>query len=572
MRKLLTHLIIFFTFFYQLNAQVATSFKTEKSFYVYGDAMVIGNNSLSKEKNTPFNESSIANDDIPMTFVDVDNDDSTFNSSSSYIQLPENQNNIVYAALYWTATYSYIKGERRSQNGQHFFSGKRQKNRSLIRNIKLKLPNQSYQTITGTVIFDGYKKSGFHLNSPYACYADVTSLLQNAEEKNGEITVANIHATEGFVAGGSSAGWMLYIVYEAPTEQPKYITTFNGFAHVGTEPVVINLKDFKSPEQGEINTNLTLATLEGDADITEDECIIANPNLKTAIRLSTTNRQEKNFFNSSIDSNIKRFPDSKNTLGFDITRLEVPKNKEIVIDNNTDNVELLFNTKEDRFYLFFTAFETEISKTFFNEIEANLPEKATVIKSDTKEEVKLKVVEEKIEIKAETKIKSTVVNNEIKAENVVLKKPEVIQGQEDKNSLSPKVATSGYQQQQIKQGNVIISSSTYVEALKIKEKPLETQQFKLVLEKNAAEIEGAKKGYYVITKFFSSPQNAFNWQKDLKEKGYNSDFLIDEKNKLYYVYIFHTENFYDAYMQHKSFLEQNLFKDNWVFKVNMTDF
>ena len=137
MRKLLTHLIIFFTFFYQLNAQVATSFKTEKSFYVYGDAMVIGNNSLSKEKTTPFNESSIANDDIPMTFVDVDNDDSTFNSSSSYIQLSENQNNIVYAALYWTATYSYIKGERRSQNGQHFFSGKRQKNRSLIRNIKL---------------------------------------------------------------------------------------------------------------------------------------------------------------------------------------------------------------------------------------------------------------------------------------------------------------------------------------------------------------------------------------------------------------------------------------------------
>lgn len=572
MRKLLTHLIIFFAFFYQGFTQVATSFKTNKTFYIYGDALVIGNNSLSKDVVKPFNELSIANDDIPMSFVDIDNDNSTFNSSSSILQLPDNQNNIVFAALYWTATYSYIKGERRSQKGQHFYSGKRQKDRSLISKVKLKLPNQDYQTVKGNVIFDGYKKSGFHLNSPYACYADITNLLQNAKEKNGEITVANIHATEGFVAGGSSAGWMLYIVYEAPTEKPKYITTFNGFAHVGTEPVVINLKDFKSPEEGNITTNLTLATLEGDSDITEDECIIANPNLKTAIRLSTTNRQEKNFFNSSIDSNIKRFPDSKNTLGFDIARLEVPKNKEIVIDNNTDNVELLFNTKEDRFYLFFTAFETEISKSFFNEIEANLPEKATVIKSTTKEEVKPKVVEEKIEINAKTKIKSTVVNNEIKAENVVLKKPEVIQEQEDKNSLNPKVVTSGYQQQQIKQSNVIISSSTYVEALKIKEKPLETQQFKLVLEKNAAEIGGAKKGYYVITKFFSSPQNAFNWQKDLKEKGYNSDFLIDEKNKLYYVYIFHTENFYDAYMQHKSFLEEDIFKDNWVFKVNMTDF
>lgn len=572
MRKLLTHLIIFFAFFYQGFTQVATSFKTNKTFYIYGDALVIGNNSLSKDVIKPFNELSIANDDIPMSFVDIDNDNSTFNSSSSILQLTDNQNNIVFAALYWTATYSYIKGERRSQNGQFFFSGKRQKDRSLISKVKLKLPNQDYQTVKGNVIFDGYKKSGFHLNSPYACYADITNLLQNAEVKNGEITVANIHATEGFVAGGSSAGWMLYIVYEAPTEKPKYITTFNGFAHVGTEPVVINLKDFKSPEEGNITTNLTLATLEGDSDITEDECIIANPNLKTAIRLSTDQREEKNFFNSSIYNKIERFPNSKNTLGFDIARLTVPNNKETVIDNNTDNVELLFNTKEDRFYLFFAAFETEISQSFFNEIEANLPEKAIVIKSNKIEEKKPKIIEEKIEIQSKTDIKATAINNEIKVEKVALKQPEIIEEKPIENPISTEIATSKIQQEQIEQSNVIISSSTYVEALKIKENPLETQQFKLILEKNAAEIEGAKKGYYVITKFFSSPENAFNWQKDLKEKGIRSDFLIDENNKLYYVYIFHTENFYDAYMQHKSFLEEDIFKDNWVFKVNMTDF
>ena len=124
MRKLLTHLIIFFAFFYQGFTQVATSFKTNKTFYIYGDALVIGNNSLSKDVIKPFNELSIANDDIPMSFVDIDNDNSTFNSSSSILQLPDNQNNIVFAALYWTATYSYIKGERRSQNGQFFFSVK----------------------------------------------------------------------------------------------------------------------------------------------------------------------------------------------------------------------------------------------------------------------------------------------------------------------------------------------------------------------------------------------------------------------------------------------------------------
>lgn len=564
MRNLLTHSIIFFALFYQVNAQVANSFKTDKSFYLYGDALVIGNNSLSKATVTPFNELSVTNDDIPMSFVDIDKDNSTFNSSASILQLPDYQTSIVYAALYWTATFSYIKGERRLQNGQLFFSGERQKDRSLISKVKLKLPNQQYQTIKGKVLFDGYRKSGFHLNSPYACYADITDLLQNAQVINGQITVANIHATEGFVSGGSSAGWMLYVVYEAPTEKPKYMTIFNGFAHIGTEPVVINLKNFKAPEKGHITTNLTLAALEGDLDITEDECIIANTNLKTAIRLSTDERAETNFFNSSIDNKIIRIPNSKNTLGFDIARLKIPDNKETIIDHNTDNVELLFNTKEDQFYLFFTAFETEISQSFFEEIETNIPENATVIKS-----IKL---EEKIDTQSKTDLKIVSLKNEIKPKTLSLKAPNKIEYIPTENALSPKVATSNYQQEQIKQSNVIISSSTYVEALKIKERPLETQQFKLILEKNAAEIEGAKKGYYVITKFFSSPENAFNWKKELKEKGIKSDFLIDENNKLYYVYIFHTENFYDAYMQHKSFIKEAIFKDNWVFKVNMSDF
>ena len=583
MRKLLAHLIICFAFISISNAQEAVPFKTEKAFYIYGDAVAIGNNILSRDSKVPFNQPEITNDDIPMVYVDVDEDDSTFSSSTSNLQLPDNQSNIVYAALYWTGTYSYIEGSRREQNGQFFFQGKREKNRSLLSNIKFKLPGQNYQTIQGKVIFDGYKKSGFHLNSPYACYADVTTLLQKAEVKNGNITVANVYATKGYVAGGSSAGWMLYVVYEAPTTQPKYITTFNGFAHVGTEPVVINLKDFKSPEQGNIVTNLTLATLEGDSDITEDECIIANPTLKTAIRLSTNDRDEKNFFNSSIDGNIKRFPESKNTLGFDIARLTVPNNKETVIDNNTDNVELLFNTKEDRFYLFFAAFETEISKTFFKAIETNLPENTVFIKSENLdsetseetlviEEKKLNNIEKKVTTKAATEVKLAQIDNTLQVEKVALKQPEKIKEKPLETPINTEIATSKIQQEQIKEGNVIISSSTYVEALKIKEKPLETQQFKLILEKNAAEIEGAKKGYYVITKFFSSPENAFNWQKDLKTKGYNSNFLIDESNKLYYVYIFHTENFYDAYMQHKTLLQEDLFKDNWVFKVNMTDF
>ena len=138
--------------------------------------------------------------------------------------------------------------------------------------------------------------------------------------------------------------------------------------------------------------------------------------------------------------------------------------------------------------------------------------------------------------------------------------------------MSSEILSSKSQNEALAKGDVLISSTNYVRALKIEDKPLETQAFKLLLEKNAALIEGAKEGYYVINKFFSKPQNAINWQKYLKEKGYDSQILIDETEQLFYVYVFHTQNFYDAYMQHKTLLNNALFSQNWVFKVNMIDY
>ncbi|WGD35791.1 hypothetical protein [Olleya sp. YS] len=589
MKSLLWLCAIFFSFIFTNTAQEAVPFKTQKAFYIYGDAVTIGNNILSKDAIKPYNNIKLTNDDIDMVYVDVDQDDSTFSSSSATLQLPDNQKKIAYAVLYWSATYSYIKGSRREENSQFYFQGKRQRNRTLINKIKLKLPGENYQNIKGNVLFDGATQPSFALNAPYVCFADVTKQLQEAKTTNGEYTVANINATEGFVSGGSAAGWMLYIVYEAPTEKPKYITTFNGFVHVGNEPVEINLDNFKTPETGATTTDLTIAALEGDSDITEDECVIANPKLKKAWRLRTKDRDEKNFFSSQISSskkaNLKRNPSSNNTLGFDIASLTLPNNDEAVIVNNTDEVELFFNTKQDRFYLFFTAFQTEISETFFEEIENNLPTNAVVMASQKPKVEPIVLKEIRPEplpkpkttsvVTIETKPIEKTSKQEINTTTITLKQPEVIEVlpvKEDVNPISSEVIASPAQKQALAEGEVYISSSTYVKALKLEDKPLETQAFKLLLEKNAAQIDGVKKGYYVINKFFSEAKNAIAWQNQLKNLGFNSDILIDDNKELYYVYVFHTENFYDAYMQHKTLIVKEPFKENWVFKVNMTEY
>ena len=371
MKNCLPFSFIVFTFCGLLYAQEAVPFKVQNEFYIYGDATVIGNNILSKDVKEPFNDTSLTNDDIDMVFVDIDNDPSTFSSSSASLKLPDNHKKIIYAALYWSATYSYEQGYRQESNGQFLFQGKRVRKRDAIDNVQLKLPNGDYKKINGTVIFDGDQNTDFALNSPYVCVADVTRLLKNADTVNGDYTVANVKATKGFVSGGSAAGWLLYVVYEKPSENPKYITTYNGFAHVNNAPLKLKFNNFKALEKGEVKTTLTFAALEGDSALIEDECLLVNPLAKRVSLLSTELRPSNNFFNSKITYDNKvfnnRYPSSENTLGFDIVSMNVPNDSQPIIDNTTTEIEMAFNTESDRFYLFFAAFQTEISKSFYEE-------------------------------------------------------------------------------------------------------------------------------------------------------------------------------------------------------------
>ena len=129
---------------------------------IKGDKLVIGNNSIGKDNN-PVNDISV-NQNISMRFIDIDADPSTFSSSSADLAMPPATTcfRIAYAGLYWGALI------------------KNTDSRANIRNVKLKLPGSSvYTNITGTAIYDAPSTATIvpDNNRPYACYADVTSLL-----------------------------------------------------------------------------------------------------------------------------------------------------------------------------------------------------------------------------------------------------------------------------------------------------------------------------------------------------------------------------------------------------------
>ncbi len=361
---------------------------TQKEFYIQGDAIAIGNNILSEHANQDYNEVGLINDRVEMKYVDIDNDNATFSSSAAELQLPKNTNKIKFAALYWSATYGFKKGQYKVVNNKMVVKGKGERD-TTFNYIKFKTPNQGYKNIKGEVIFDGHDKKFFAANSPYVCYAEVTSILQSSNS-NGYFTVANVRATEGVITGGSSAGWVLYVVYEQEDASPKYIRTHHGLSLLNKEPLDISLNNFRTKELGAVEASITMAAIEGDAKLKTDKCAIFSEKENRFINMSSDLRPESNFFNSKITNNeeyvTERLPKSENTLGFDLVTFNIPNTNNALLGNNQKQLDFKVYTKADRFYMFFTAFKTDISESCY--IENNLENNDLLVAVDVLKEAK----------------------------------------------------------------------------------------------------------------------------------------------------------------------------------------
>ncbi len=303
--------------------------------------------------NDPYNNnnpnSSISNDAFNMRYIDVDNDASTFSSSSATLTVPDIDCAIVrYAGLYWAAVYTDA-------------------DRSNIGNIKFKLPGGAYQDIVGEEIWDGFGDSEFGYYSPYAYYKDVTSIVSALADPNGEYFAANIRADNtDFVTGGISGGWKMVVVYENPNlPNDKYITTFDGYAGIASgETLDIPVSGFTTlPAPFPVKANMGVAALEGDNGI-EGDALQINAN-GTFTTLLNDQGDNNNFFNSSITINnnpvLDRNPNSLNTLGWDVDYFNIPNGTDnSIIPNDATSAILRASSSQDKYDIFFASFDVDI--------------------------------------------------------------------------------------------------------------------------------------------------------------------------------------------------------------------
>jgi len=292
-------------------------------FTVQGDFTMIGNANL-RLPTTYVNSCTdrSQNGYQSMTYIDIDGDGSTVNSSSSELVLPAGST-IVYAGLYWTG-----RGQN-SGRGSALINGL---DKSVI---KLKHASAgSYTTInaidnnfTENIYYPPEGTSGGYTDGyMYSAYADVTAYVK--EKGAGNYFAADIACAEGNIDGsGFYGGWGMIVVYSSPSITTwRDVTIFTGHAYVEGDNVshVINVSGFETANTEALGMKLGMIAGEGDCPLTGDYFQILDNNIPNNWKsLDHGTGTSTNFFNSSITTGAPRNPSYTNNGGFDLQVVSV---------------------------------------------------------------------------------------------------------------------------------------------------------------------------------------------------------------------------------------------------------
>ena len=275
------------------------------------------------------------NNDRVMTYIDVDTDDATFNSSDATLSLPTGAR-VLFAGLYWGG---------RSAAGT---GGLPAPNAGLRGTVSFQAPGDTaYRTVTTASPID---ESG---QQEYQAFANVTSIVDAAGA--GEYRVANVQVGTGRNAS-QSHGWALVVVYGDPAAPPRNLTVFDGFTNVGSGSpgVTIPLSGFQTPPAGAVNSTVGVVAQEGDLGTLGDGATIqgaggATVPLGNAVNPPGPPQAARNVFNSSISRNgvyvTDTVPPDTNNFGFDVDTFATSN----VLGNSQTSTQVGLTTSGDAY-------------------------------------------------------------------------------------------------------------------------------------------------------------------------------------------------------------------------------
>ncbi len=287
-----------------------------------GDIALVGNTLLScatndavcaSVRNGTATPASLNNNNAHfMTYVDVDADAATFDSSSATLSLPAGAR-VLFAGLYWGGKSSRGTGGSAAPAAREA--------------VKLKPPTAAdYDAISATVV----DTSG----SFYQSFADVTALVDAAG--SGAYTVADAALGTGR-DDLQLGGWALVVAYGDGSAPTRNLVVFDGFRQVASRAsVLIPLSGFRTPLTGDVHSTIGVVAQEGDFAAAGDTASLNGNAVANAANPAN------NVFNSSISRGgvitADRDPAYTNTLGWDVDQF--PSLNALANNQTSTTVEL----------------------------------------------------------------------------------------------------------------------------------------------------------------------------------------------------------------------------------------
>ncbi len=214
-------------------------------------------------------------------YLDIDNDNSTWNSTSSYIMIPDSYNSstgVLWAGLFWQGRISVDKEHPihyGAENGSTYDLIEVGEGTNIdidefditttgATDIKLDINGYGYNDVKANT-FHVYESSN---GQTYAAFSNVTSLFSGGVISPGKntFTVANLTTMEGREdSPGAFGGWSLVVIYAEDYKNgtPKNISIYNGFISISdNDPIKIS--GFRLPKTGKIAAQLSVFSGEGE--------------------------------------------------------------------------------------------------------------------------------------------------------------------------------------------------------------------------------------------------------------------------------------------------------------------
>lgn len=301
---------------------------------------VNGSNTIAVE----IHQDVISSSDISFNIELLGSLDSTFNSSSADLTLP-NCSQVLFAGLYWGAT----QGTDGTNTG--WITGET--------GVKLKLPGAAnYVNISSTqtdyhndVLVPGLPHTG------YRCFADITSLI-NVANPDGTYTIANVCSPAGII--NTAGGWTIIIAYSDPATIVRNLTVFDGsvIMNGGDPALTVPISGFLTPPSGPVSCELGAVVFDGDRVSTDEFSFKQNSNPLVGTYTNMTPNATANLddmWNGTISYKgsvvTTRMPAHNNTLGYDADIIDVPNVANAVLGNSQTSASIRFSSPSENYMI-----------------------------------------------------------------------------------------------------------------------------------------------------------------------------------------------------------------------------